>query len=95
MPEPHLDGKGQDVLAADGGQLQQPADGRQLSPGHVVQGELVLKEFGELENVLVGDGCALLLHRVVKVHEPSEEIQTWKKKTSQMKSGTKILVVFK
>lgn len=38
-------------------------------PGHVVQGDLVLEELGELEYVLVGDGGTLRLHLLVEVYK--------------------------
>ena len=70
VPEPHFDGEGQDVFVADGWKLQQPTDGRQLTPGHVVKSDVVLKQFGELLDLLDVDrvnGVASSLDLTVKV----------------------------
>ena len=46
-----------------------------FSPCHVVQCDLVLKKFGELEDVAVGDRGSLSLHLVVERHEaPDDQI---------------------
>lgn len=52
-PELHDELEAQEVVGADGLQLQQAAQRHQLGPRQVVQRQLVLEQLGELEDLLV------------------------------------------
>lgn len=51
--EPHGELEAQEVVGAHGLQLQQLAQRHQLRPREVVQGQLVLKQFGETNDFLI------------------------------------------
>ena len=51
--ELHDELKAQEVVGANGLQLQQPTQGHQLGPHQVVQRQLVLKQLGEADDLLI------------------------------------------
>lgn len=57
-PQLHDELEAQEVVGADGLQLQEATESHQLRPGQVVQSQLVLKQFGELQDLLVAGSLA-------------------------------------
>lgn len=58
VPQLHDELEAQEVVGADGLQLQQAAQRHQLGAGQVVQRQLVLKQFGEAQDLLVAGTLA-------------------------------------
>lgn len=54
----HDELEAQEVVGADGLELQEATESHQLRPGQVVQSQLVLKQFGELQDLLVAGSLA-------------------------------------
>lgn len=52
-PQLHDELEAEKVVGADGLELQETAEGHQLRPGQVVQGQLVLEQFGEAYDLLI------------------------------------------
>lgn len=57
-PQLHDELEAQEVVGADGLELQEATESHQLRPGQVVQSQLVLKQFGELQDLLVAGSLA-------------------------------------
>lgn len=51
--EPHGELEAQEAVGAHGLQLQQPTQRHELRPREVVQGQLVLEQFGETDDFLI------------------------------------------
>ena len=52
-PQLHDELEAEEVVGPDGLELQETAEGHQLGPGQVVQGQLILKQFGEFNDLLI------------------------------------------
>lgn len=52
-PQLHDELEAQEVVCADGLELQEAAESHQLRPGEVVQRQLVLEQFGEFDDLLI------------------------------------------
>ena len=44
----------------------------QTLPGHIIQGDLILKKFGKFENFFICDRSSFLLHRLIETHKIPE-----------------------
>lgn len=52
-PQLHDELEAQEVVGADGLELQEAAEGHQLRPREVVQRQLVLEQLGEFDDLLI------------------------------------------